>query len=165
MSYFLFGSFHATQDKHCLEDVKSYGKQNDVYVWFDDEITFYREIATMCAEQHSCGTVRFALTSFRQKYNSSDLLFPYDKYTNDEFFQDQSRVSFCRCCRSNLDIVWDCLRKLMELAAPSCLEIFVVEGYDDVFQRKPCTFDEMKEDLLAQIETGFVDSSIYQIHP
>ena len=48
---------------------------------------------------------------------------------------------------------------------PFHLEIFVVEGYDDIFERKNCTLKEMEEDLLYQIETeSFIDSCIYQIH-
>jgi hypothetical protein len=44
------------------------------------------------------------------------------------------------------------------------MEIFVAEGYDDGFERKKCTLDEMKKDLLSQIEkTSFIDSCIYQI--
>lgn len=165
MSYFMFGSFDLSQNKSRIQDVKLYGKTKDVYFWFDEEITFYSDIAKMCFEQSSFGNVRFALTSFNQKYNSSDLLFPYDKYTNEELFEGNSREYFYQCCRNNLNIVYDCLKRLMEISNPSCLEIFVVEGYDDVFQKRRCTLDEMKEDLLSQIEsTSFIDSCIYQIH-
>lgn len=165
MSYFIFGSFDLNQNKSSLQDVKIFGKRKDVYFWFDEEITFYNDIARMCLEQNSCGNMQFALTSFNQKYNSSDLLFPYDKYTNEELFKDKSREFFCQCCHNNLNIVFDCLKKFMEVSNPSHLEIFVTEGYDDAFQRKRCTLSEMKEDLLSQIEAAsFIDSCIYQIH-
>lgn len=165
MSYFIFGSFDLCENKNSLQDVKSYGEKKGVYFWYDEEITFYKDITQMCVEQNSYGNVKFALTSFNQKYNSSDLLFPYDKYTNEELFKDKSRKYFCQCCKNNLKIVFDCLAKLMEIAIPSRLEIFVVEGYDNVFKRKDCTLREMEEDLLYQIETeSFIDSCIYQIH-
>lgn len=165
MSYFIFGSFDLIQNKRSLQDVKRYGKQRDVYFWFDEEITFYKDILQMCMEQKSCGKVKFALTSFNQKHNSSDLLFPYDKFTNEELFKDKSRKVFCQCCKNNLSIVFDCLQNLIEISTPTHLEIFVVEGYDDAFQRKIYTLNEMEEDLLRQIETdAFIDSCIYQIH-
>ena len=165
MSYFLFGSFDVSHNQRLIQNMKLYGEKRGVYFWFDDEITFYQDLPKMCFEQNSCGNVRFALTSFNQKYNSSDLLFPHNKYTTEELFQDRSRECFCQCCRNNLNILFDCLQNLMEASTLSCLEIFVVEGYDDVFQRKRCTLNEMKEDLLIQIETtSFIDSCIYQIH-
>ena len=165
MSYFIFGSFDLYENKNSLQDVKSYGEKKDVYFWYDEEITFYKDIVKMCIEQNSYGNVKFALTSFNRKYNSSDLLFPYDKYTNEELFKDKSRKYFCQCCENNLRIVFDCLGKLVEISAPFHLEIFVVEGYDDIFERKNCTLKEMEEDLLYQIETeSFIDSCIYQIH-
>ncbi len=76
-----------------------------------------------------------------------------------------SREILYQCCRNNLNTLFDCLQKLMEVSTLSRLEIFVVEGYDDAFQRKRCTLNEMKEDILIQIETtSFIDSCIYQIH-
>ncbi len=165
MSYFLFGSFDVSQSKSFMQVTKSYGERKNVYFWFDEEITCYQDLPKMCLEQNSCGNVRFAVTSFAQKYNSSDLLFPYDQYTAEELFRDRTREYFCQCCRNHLNTLFECLRKLMEVSALSGFEIFVVEGYDDAFQRKSCTLDEMKEDILLQIEAAsFIDSCIYQIH-
>ncbi len=165
MSYFIFGSFDLELNLNILQDIRTYGKRKNVYFWFNEEITFYKDITRMCIEQNSCGNVQFALTSVEQKYNSSDLLFPYDKYTNEELFRDKKREYFRQCCENNLNIVFDCLERLIEIAAPSHLEIFVVEGYDDVFQRKICTLNEMREDLLCQVEqASFIDSCIYQIY-
>lgn len=165
MSYFLFGSFNVNQNKMFIQNIKLYGEKNGVYFWFDDEVIFYQDITKMCFEQNSLGNVKFALTSFNQKYNSSDLLFPYDKYTVNDLFKDNSREFFYNYCENNLDILFDCLHKLMEVSTLSHLEIFVVEGYDDTFQRKTCSLDKMKEDLLIQIENSFfINSCIYQIN-
>ena len=164
MSYFIFGSFNFGENKSRLQDVKNYCKRKDVYFWIDEEIKFYNDVGLMCFEQSSFGNVKFALTSFNQKYNSSDLLFPYDKYTEEDLFQDKSGKYFRECCERNLNIVFDCLEQLTKISSLFCLEIFVVEGYDDVFQRKRCTWNEMKKDLLYQIQTAsFIDSCIYQI--
>lgn len=74
----------------------------------------------------------------------------------------------CRDLRVNYPClktrVFDCLKNLTEVLNPLRMEIFVAEGYDDGFERKKCTLDEMKKDLLSQIEkTSFIDSCIYQI--
>lgn len=134
----------------------------DVYFWFDEEITFYNDIIKMCFEQNSFGEVKFAITSVNQKYNSSDLLFPYDKFSHEQL---KDKEYFSKCCRNNLKITIDCLRKLIEIPTLSNLEIFVVEGYDINFKRKRCTLNQMKEDLLFQIELErYIDSCIYEIH-
>ena len=163
MSYFMFGSLDSAKDKKKIQNVKAYGNERNVYFWFDDEITFYKDIQRMCTEQKSQGTILFAITSLNQHQNSSDLLFPYDKYSNEELFSDKSRKQFKKCCSDNLNIVFDCLKNLTETLNPLRMEIFVVEGYDDSFERRKCTLDEMKKDLLSQIEmTSFIDSCIYQ---
>lgn len=162
MSYFLFGSFDSTKEPENFQDLKAYGTERNIYFWFDGEITFYEDIQRMCQEQKSGGTVKFAITSFGQRYNSSDLLFPYDKYS--ERLAGQSMEDFHECCRENLKLVFDCCEQLIAILEPMQLEIFVVEGYDDAFQRKRCSLDEMQEHLLMQIETtSFMDSCIYEI--
>lgn len=42
--------------------------------------------------------------------------------------------------------------------------MFVVEGYDNVFHKKVCGIEELKQDMLCQIEENMsVDSCIYCI--
>ena len=53
MSYFLFGTFSATCDKDTLQKVKAYGKEKNIYIWFNEEITFYEKIQRMLMEQKS----------------------------------------------------------------------------------------------------------------
>lgn len=141
MSYFMFGSFDSTKGSEKIQALKSYGIERDIYFWFDGEITFYEDMQRMCQEQKSRGAVKFAITSFGQRYNSSDLLFPYDKYS--EKLIGRSREDFHECCRENLKLVFDCCEQLIAILEPMQLEIFVVEGYDDAFQRKKCSLGEM----------------------
>ncbi len=56
----------------------------------------------MIKEQGGKGNTLFALTSRNQATNSDDLLFPYDKYTNEQLFADNTRECFSQCCEKNL---------------------------------------------------------------
>lgn len=164
MSYFLFGTFDALKDETIIQRVKTYTKEKGIYIWFDKEITFYKEIQRMLMEQNSKGSIMFAITSKNQPCNSSDVLFPFDKFTNDALFEDESREFYKKCCRDNIDILFDCLNKTIDSFNFRQGEIFVVEGYDDNFQKKKCNVDEMKKDLLLQIEDKVsVDSCIYYV--
>lgn len=164
MSYFLFGSFNAIHNKKLLQQIKSYGNKNNIYVWFNEEIAFYKEIQRMLEEQKSKGNITFAITSKNQPRNSSDVLFPFDKFTNEMLFSDESRNFYKKCCEDNLDILFDCLKKLVDLLYIRQAEIFVVEVYDDTFCKKICSMDEMKKDLLCQIENNvFIDSCVYYL--
>lgn len=40
----------------------------------------------------------FAITSRNQPRNSSDVLFPFDKFTNEMLFSDESRNFYKKCC-------------------------------------------------------------------
>ena len=90
----------------------------------------------MLIEQESKGNTKFVITSKNQPCNSSDVLFPFDKYTNEVLFADKSRNFYKKCCRENIDILFDCLKNLINLLHIKQIEIFVVEGYDDNFRRK-----------------------------
>lgn len=162
MSYFLFGSFDSIYDKRLLEQVKSYAYEKKIYIWFNEEMTFYKEIQRMLEEQKSGGNIKFAITSENQPRNSSDVLFPFDKFASDVLFADKSRKFYKQCCRDNIDILFDCLKSLIDLLHIRKVEIFVVEGYDNIFRKKMCSIDELKQDLLYQIEEKVsVESCIY----
>lgn len=164
MSYFLFGSFDSLKEKQVIQNIKDYGKKKGVFFWFNEEINFYEDIFRMCNEQHSKKDILFTITSSNQPYNSSDLLFPYDKFTNEELFSDISGTYYKECCKNNIKILFDCLEKLLKLFQPNKIDIFVVEGYDTDFKRKKCTLTEMKMDILVQIETeSFIKSCIYEL--
>lgn len=63
--------------------MKSYASEKNIYIWFGEEITFYTEIHRMLEEQKSGGNIKFAITSENQPCNSSDVLFPFDKFSGD----------------------------------------------------------------------------------
>lgn len=44
MSYFLFGAFNSVNNVKKLQQIKANGLENDIYIWFDEEITFYKDI-------------------------------------------------------------------------------------------------------------------------
>lgn len=164
MSYFLFGSFDSTYDKELIQQVKSYANEKNIYMWFNEEITFYKEIQRMLEEQESDGDSIFAITSENQPRNSSDALFPFDKFSSDVLFADKSRNFYKQCCRDNIRILFDCLKNLIDSLHIRQVEIFVVEGYDDIFQKKVCNIDELKQDLLCQIEDKVsIESCIYGV--
>ena len=165
MSYFLFGGFNNKLSKQTIQSLKLYGNNRDVYFWFNEEINFYEDIHKMYHEQEIKKNCKFALTSKNQFHNSSDLLFPYDKYSNEKLFSDPTREYFKKCCENNINILFDCLKRLIELPNLDQIDILVVEGYDNNFIRKKCTLEEMRDDLLLQIEktSFFINSCIYQI--
>lgn len=164
MSYFLFGAFNAVHNEEQLQQIKVYGWENDIYIWFDDEITFYKDIQRMLTEQKAKGTIRFAITSKNQMYNSSDLLFPFDKFESKTMFADGTGELYRRCCRDNLNILFDFLDKMFEIFHMEQTEIYIVEGYDVAFRKKVCSMEEMKEDILWQAEyTQDIESSIYYV--
>lgn len=164
MSYFLFGRFDSIKDAKLINDVKSYGNERGVYFLFDEEITIYDEIHRMCDEQAIGGDTTFAVTSLNQPCNSSDLLLPFDKYSHDELSRNNSKEHFKTCCKRNIESLFECLRMLIKICCPAQLNILVVEGYDNNFEKKICTFKEMEDDLLLQIgEYGYIDSCIYYI--
>lgn len=165
MSYFLFGTFSAMYNKEMLRQIKACGKEKDIYIWFNDEIVFYEEIQRMLMEQKSEGNTKFAITSKYQPHNSSDVLFPFDKFSSDVLFSDKSRSFYKKCCQDNIKRLFDCIQNLVNSLNISQINIFVVEGYDDDFQKKICSMDEMKRDLLFQIENKLsVESSIYYVN-
>lgn len=164
MSYFLFDAFNSVNNVKKLQQIKANGLENDIYIWFDEKITFYKDIQRMLTEQKAKGKIRFAITSKNQMYNSSDLLFPFDKYESKVMFADGSGELYRRCCRDNLNILFDFLDNMFKAIYMEQVEIYIVEGYDVAFHKKVCGIEEMKEDILWQVEhTQNIDSSIYYV--
>ena len=165
MSYFMFGTFDLMHNDSFLQHIKAYALERNIYIWFDEEITFYREIHTMLNEQNMSGNIKFAITSKNQPRNSSDVLLPFDKYPSNKLFADESMTFYKHSCRKNINILFECLDEFFAASNLKWIDICVVEGYDDSFRKLELTTGEMKCDLLNQIEnTGTLDSSIYRIH-
>ena len=162
----MFGSINGVKNKGTLQQIKNYAKEKSIYIWFDEEITFYDEIYRMLNEQKTMGNITFAITSKNQPCNSSDVLFPFDKYDSKVLFSDETRTFFKRCCRENINILFECLDKLIVLCQTSKGEIFVVEGYDNEFEKIECSLKEVKENIIMQIEDKIAVNSItYCIEP
>ena len=165
MSYFLFGTFSALQDEKIIQNIKEYAKEKDIYIWFNEEITFCNDIQRMIIEQKSKGNMQFAITSTNQPWNSSDVLFPFDKTNSEVLFSDETGEFYKRICRSNINILFACLNKMKSLFDMNDWEIFVVEGYDNVFHKKKGNLDGIKNDLLLQIvDKKTIDSCIYYVN-
>lgn len=163
MSCYLFGIIDIFEQKIKINELVEYAKHKGVYFWFLEK-NIPNEIKEMFIEQNINEKGRFFVSSVNQPTNSSDLLLPFDKYTNEELFKDRSRKFYNQCCRENLNIVFDCLHHMIKLLKPAKLEIFVTEGYDNSFLRKECTLNDMKEDIYRQIIVDAeCDSSVYQI--
>lgn len=165
LSYFLFGSFDTALNEEIRSKIKNYSNHSNVYFHFDEEIDFYDDIIRMCEEQNIAedGTI-FAVTSKNQPCNSSDLLFPFDKYSNEYLFSDLTRKTFNETCKINLKILFDALKYLICICDVHCIKIIVVEGYDDKFLIKNCTLEEMQLDVLQQIVSEcYIESIIYCI--
>ncbi|WP_138305825.1 MULTISPECIES: hypothetical protein [unclassified Clostridium] len=165
MSHFIFGCFKSdVVVPQIADELKKMAQKKEVFIWFDNEIDFYSEISKMAKEQGGKGKVLFALTSRNQPCNSDELLFPYDKYTNEQLFADKTREYFSQCCQENLEILYWCLKEMVQRLRPKLFEVFITEGYDCDFTRKNITLDEMMLDIQQQVLTSFsIESCVYQI--
>lgn len=104
------------------------------------------------------------MTSRNQPNNSDDLLFPYDKYTNEQLFADKTREYFSQCCKENLKILFWYLKEMIQRLQPKLFDVFITEGYDCDFIKKSITLDEMEFDIQQQVLTSFsIESCVYQI--
>lgn len=165
MSHFIFGCFNSDiVVSEQISKLKKMAQNKDVMIWFDNEIDFYPDISKMIKEQGGKGIGLFALTSRNQPNNSDDLLFPYDKYTNEQLFEDKTRKDFSQCCKDNLEILFWYLQIMIQNLKPRLFQIFVTEGYDCDFVKKYMILGEMKSDIQQQVLTSFsINSCIYQI--
>lgn len=165
MSHFVFGCFNSdVVTSEVIDELKTRAQNRDVFIWFDGQLEFYSDISRMIKEQGGKGKFLFALTSRNQPSNSDDLLFPYDKYTNEQLFADKTRAYFSQCCKENLEILFWCLKEMIQKLQPKLFELFITEGYDCDFIKKRIFLDEMEFDIQQQVLTSFsIESCIYQI--
>lgn len=162
MSYFLFGTFDALVEQRKIDKLKISGKEKGIFIWFNEEITCYSEIQRMLKEQKSNGKIAFSITSMNQPHNSNDVLFPFDKFSSEELFSDKSRTCFKKISESNLNTLFEYLYEMTTLLEPKNFEMFVVEGYDDSFQRKEMDLSQIRNEMLEQIvKTVAIESCIY----
>lgn len=91
-------------------------------------------------------------------------MFPYDKFTNEQLFADETREKFNKYCRQNLKDTFDCLQEFIYVFNPKDLEIFITDGYDNKFNRNKMNLDEIERDIFSQVISSFsLESSIYSV--
>lgn len=167
MSSFLFGEFDSlgftAEDVEALNTTLS---EDGILLHLNEQIDFCKDIISMFEEQKCTKQNRFCITSVRQKYNSSDILFPFDKYTNDELFpKTDERTEYNKLCLENLMILKRSIILMKNTLKITSLRVFVVEGYDTDFQVvKDFTIQQMIDHIYEQVKKSFIlDSVIYEI--
>jgi hypothetical protein len=167
MSHIVFGDFKATEEailsfrKKLIESIS-----NDVLFWCDEEIYFYPDIHRMIEENNSGDRKHtFCVTTESQTRNSEGLLFPYANYSQEELFPNGTdRSVFDEKCREILSKLLDVLRLLNSVDGIDEVRLFVTEGYDDAFEEKNTTIDELENVLLEEVRSSYsVDSSIFNL--
>lgn len=93
MSHIIFGDFHKSiMSEETINKIKKELYFDNILIYFDKEINFNKEVVQMLAENFNIYNNRkFCITSISQKYNSEDLLFPYDIYSQEDLFPDGGR--------------------------------------------------------------------------
>lgn len=168
MSHIVFGYFDCHLDiltQSIQGELKKIGKNKNILIHFHNELHFYSAILKIIEEQNIQSNNVFALTSLNQPTNSDDLLFPYDKYTNDELFLDRTRNKFCKYCNENLDILFSYLREIIYILNIKSFNLIITNGYSDNFIKKNVNLEEIQMDVYNQILTGFsIESCMYIIN-
>lgn len=167
MSHIVFGDFKIDlMNEACFEQIKKNAYSKGVLFHFNDEVSIYKDINRMIQENDdTSNNCIFCITSNNQEFNSDDLLFPYDKYTDDELFPyEDDRKHFEELCFQNIMTLKNTISSLREVLNVSNLRVFVVEGYDDNFITMKCTNAEMIQDIFYQVINSFnLRSKIYKI--
>lgn len=166
MSHILFGDFYLNELKSLvIEELKSKWLLKGIIIMFDDEILFNKELCSMLDKHSRVEKKRFCITTTIQKFNSDDILFPYDKYSRNELFPNgDDRTYFEKVCLDNLLILQEVICDLKEILELKELRIFITEGYDTEFVTKRCSVQKMISDIDSQVIKAFVlESVIYEI--
>lgn len=166
MSHILFGDFESQIiNQDLINKVKEKLLHENILILFDHELDFSQEIEKMLDEHRNGNTHKFCITTTLQEYNSDDLLFPYDKYSNEELFPNgEDRVIFEKICLENLLILEKVINEMRELLSTKFLRIIVTEGYDTEFSIVRCSIHELVNEIQMQvINSFFLRSTIYEI--
>ncbi|MCI8670034.1 MAG: hypothetical protein HFI34_11045 [Lachnospiraceae bacterium] len=165
MSHMLFGDFNYKADKEQKYSLKRNMESNKILLFFDEEVENFKEVTQMLNENTKGYNSRFCITSVLQKYNSDDILFPYDKHSDEDLFPNgDDRKHFEKLCYNNLKILQNVIETMKQKLDIDILRIFVVEGYDTNFVLEDCNIYQMINSIYLQIkESFFLESSIYKI--
>ena len=168
MSHIIFGDFYArNNNRKNINQLKEKLFLSDVLFLNGNEISFSADIERMLKENVNTTTnMFFCLTTTKQKYNSDDLLFPYNKYSEEELFPNgENRDEFERKCFENLKIYQDSINNIIHMLSVIEMRIFITEGYDNKFEVMRCNnVEEMVEDIKKQVHNFFsLESKIYRM--
>lgn len=167
MSHFLFGDFSTCMhDKLLTKKLREQLHASGVLLYLDDEIDFCQDIRIMLRE-NACQNQRcFILATELQRYNSDDLLFPYEKYSEEYLFPaGNDRSTFNRACLENLKTLEWSLSTIIDVYQASFFRVFVVDGYDDEFEIRTCDISQMMDDIANQVERSLsLNSVIYRVN-
>lgn len=167
MSHIIFGDFTIDSiNQHMEIELKNALLLEGILVYLNEEVDFNIDVVKMLKENSiNLNNEVFCITSVEQKYNSEDLLFPYDNYAEDELFPNgEDRVMFEKICLDNLQPLNKGIKKLRDILQPKNLRIFVTMGYDNNFRIIKCSQESMIEDIGKQVITSFnLESKIYEL--
>lgn len=170
MSHIIFGDFFSEKtDSLSRKKIEDELVKNGVYIFFDKQMNFYDDIYQMLKEHPSgISNISFCLTSTYQKYNSEDLLYPYDKYTLEELFPDGlegRRERYEELSLKNLSQLKNSISIMLDIFEPHFFRVFTTSGYDTEFDVFNCTKEGMIHDIFRQVNEGFeLRSRIYLLN-
>lgn len=166
MSHFIFGTF-------CLDETKKYiveDLKEELSAWgiilTVNEFPYFEDISRMLNENlYASDVTKFALSSVRQPYNSDDILYPYDKYSNQELFDDSdNQIKFKELCLNHLNVLKKIINTINDNPYTTKVQIMISEGYDNHFLTQYMTVEEMVRDIYSQVISSFsLESKIYLI--
>lgn len=169
MSHILYGDFYSEYFKpDLIKEVKDYAAKRDIYYWFNDEVIGGDKDINIILKEHSVtkSTSSFFVSSSNQPTNSDDVLFPFDKYNQEDLFPNgyDDRTFFIKACRNNLYIFKDTFNNFIEILKPNNLRVFISIGYNRDFIESNCNIDQMILNIENQVKThATLSSAIYNI--
>ncbi len=168
MSHIVFGECNATNKAiELFREKISQINNNEILFWSGDGVNSHSEIHQMINENGGRkGNHIFYFTTINQPPNSDGLLFPYEKYSQKELFPDNNdRIFFEKKCQEVLSKFIEIIEIMLYTTDIDNIRIFIAEGYDNEFNEKKCTTNEMMKHLLQEIKTSFsIDSVIYKLY-
>ena len=163
MSHIVFGIFSVSEFNQ-IDLLKQQLNSIGIILHIND-FDFYKDIDVMLNENNAIDAIRFCLTTQTQPCNSEDLLIPsFDSNDDNLCCKTDNRTEFNQMCLNNLNVLKHALNFIINNSYVSNVKVFITEGYDDDFDLKECTIDDMIKDIYLQVINHLsVDSTIYTV--